>query len=262
MNTVLISYASPGFEPYQAINAITGRICGFDDCRAYRPADLADDFVRAHAGILNQPRGAGFWLWKPYLVSRALREVEEGDIVFYSDAAVQFVNPIRPMIDFMRSRSVDLLVLGEGFSDAAYTKRDAFILMECDTERYAWTAQRFASCFMVRMSAWSQDFIERYLRFACDARILTDRPNELGEPNYPGFVDHRHDQSIFSLLTKKLDLPVFSTPFVADGLAARGRQVLNHTRTHVTPGRIIHHLLGERVLTIEHLKEFEQRSPP
>ena len=39
--------------------------------------------------------------------------------------------------------------------------------------------------------------------YACDARIITDMPNVCGKQNYRGFIEHRHDQSIFSLLTKK-----------------------------------------------------------
>jgi hypothetical protein len=35
----------------------------------------------------------------------------------------------------------------------------------------------------------------------CDS--VQDMDNTLGQPNYPEFYDHRHDQAIFSLLTKK-----------------------------------------------------------
>ena len=46
-------------------------------------------------------------------------------------------------------------------------------------------------------------FLSEYLYYAQDKRIITDDPNELGVSNYEGFRDHRHDQSILSLLTKK-----------------------------------------------------------
>ena len=45
--------------------------------------------------------------------------------------------------------------------------------------------------------------MSEYLYYAQDKRIITDDPNELGYNNYEGFRDHRHDQSILSLLTKK-----------------------------------------------------------
>lgn len=37
--------------------------------------------------------------------------------------------------------------------------------------------------------------------------------NTLGEPNWPEFHDHRHDQAIWSLTTKRsVDQPVTTTP--------------------------------------------------
>jgi hypothetical protein len=41
---------------------------------------------------------------------------------------------------------------------------------------------------------------------------LTDIENAYGSDNYPNFKDHRHDQSIFSLLSKKYDFLAFRDP--------------------------------------------------
>ena len=45
-----------------------------------------------------------------------------------------------------------------------------------------------------------------HLYYAQDKRIITDDDNEMGVDNYEGFRDHRHDQSILSLLVKKYGL--------------------------------------------------------
>lgn len=45
--------------------------------------------------------------------------------------------------------------------------------------------------------------VSEWLKYATDARSITDQPNELGLPNYPEFCDHRHDQAVLSLLAKK-----------------------------------------------------------
>jgi len=34
----------------------------------------------------------------------------------------------------------------------------------------------------------------------------------MGKPNYKEFIDHRHDQSIFSVLTKKYNLLAYRDP--------------------------------------------------
>ena len=42
--------------------------------------------------------------------------------------------------------------------------------------------------------------------------ILTDIPNACGLSNLPEFKDHRHDQSILSLLAKKHNVEMFRDP--------------------------------------------------
>lgn len=253
MKTVLVSYASADFAAYQAICSLTGRRFGFDACRSFGPADIDADFASRNAATLSSARGAGYWLWKPYVVAKMLAELDDGDVLFYADAAVHFVNPIAPLVAQLDKHHLDLLILGEGFVEAQYTKRDAFVLMGADEGRFVQTPQRFASCFMVRKSAWSDDFITRYLDYAEDDRILTDIPNECDLSDYPGFVAHRHDQSIFSLLSKRCEIPVVVENVVAEGLPRRGAQIINHTRSRRTPKEIATYLLVEGIVSVADL---------
>ena len=83
----------------------------------------------------------------------------------------------------------------------------------------------------------------------------------MGRPNYPGFIDHRHDQSVLSLLSKQHDLAVPPNRFLAEGLAERRDQIVNHTRTHHTPSAALHHLLATGVLGISDIAEFAAPDP-
>jgi hypothetical protein len=49
-------------------------------------------------------------------------------------------------------------------------------------------------------------FAGTWLESCLDRRVLTDDPNTCGLPNLPGFVDHRHDQSVLSILAKRENL--------------------------------------------------------
>ena len=69
-----------------------------------------------------------------------------------------------------------------------------------------------ASYIIVRKSTESFSFISEWLTYAQDSRALTDDPNVLGKDNYDGFIDHRHDQSILSLLAKKWKLIRYTDP--------------------------------------------------
>lgn len=253
MRVVLVNYATRDYAPYQAINCLTGLRFGFDQCISFGPDDIDAEFARRNFATLGLTRGAGCWLWKPYVVARALAELEPGDLLFYADAAMHFVNPVAPMLELLEGHGLDLLILGEGFVEAQYTKRDAFSLMGADRTQWVRSAQRFASGFMLRKSAWADNFITRYLTNAEDERILTDRPNTCGLPNYPGFVAHRHDQSIFSLLSKLEQVPVVASGLMAEGLPGRGAQIINHTRGHHSPREVIGSLLIQGVISVEEL---------
>ncbi|MCP5159226.1 MAG: hypothetical protein H6975_07355 [Gammaproteobacteria bacterium] len=255
MKAVLLNYADANFASYQHLNTLTGRLYGFDQCYSYGPDDIDPIFRERHARILEANRGAGYWLWKPYFLARTLTGLATGDLLFYADAAMHFVNRIDPMIELMEQRNFDLLILGEGFSEAQYTKRDAFVLMEADSEVFARQPQRFASAFMLRNCAWSRRFVAQFLAYAEDARILTDRPNTCGLPDYSGFITHRHDQSIFSLLTKQHSLECIPSSFVALGHPDRMHQILNHTRTHIPPREIAIRLLAQGVLSLTDLQD-------
>lgn len=256
MKTVLVTYATPSFAVYQTINTLTARRAGFDECRAFGPADLDPVFVRANANVLAAPRGAGYWLWKPWLVARELGRLGDGDVLVYADAATHFVRPITPILDLLENADGDVLVFGEGFRESQYTKRDAFVLMDCDASEYVDSPQRFASVFAVRRWADTLRFAEEYLAYALDPRILTDAANVMGLPDYPDFIAHRHDQSVFSLLTKRYGVIVPENALIVEGLDDREGAVIGHTRTHESPARIVQRLLGHGILRPEDLAAF------
>ena len=248
MKLVALSYASSAFADYQRIWALTAGRAGFDEIRSCGADDLDTDFRSANATILAARRGAGYWLWKPYLIARTLSDIDAGDVVFYSDSAAQFVEVVDPIVSLMDRCGLDVMLLGEGFVERQFTKRDTFVLMDCDEERYAATPQRFASFIVVHNRAWTRRFVADYLGFSTDPRILTDQPNTLGLANHPDFIDHRHDQSVLSLLSKRYDVEIQPNGFIAEGLADRTGQIINHTRTHHSPSAVARHLLGTGVV--------------
>ncbi|MEM8962529.1 MAG: glycosyltransferase [Acidobacteriota bacterium] len=232
----LLSYANRRYVAARDHCLETGeRLGGFRSVRAAGPTDLDGDFVQRHLRILGQRRGAGLWLWKPYVLLRALENLDDGWL-FYADAGTEFLRDVRPILDKAEALETDVLWLGEGFRERQYTKRDAFILLDCDRPAITDSPQRFASHLLMRRGATSLQWLRDALEAATDPRILTDLPNQLGHPNYPDFVAHRHDQSIFSLLGKKLGLPPApDAPWVALGVAADRGQILNHTRLASPP---------------------------
>ena len=164
--------------------------------------------------ILDQPRGAGYWLWKPYIIKDALAGVDFGDYVFYVDSGAFYVHDIHPLIEAMeREKTYAMpMSIGSGYPERIWSKRDAFILMDCEGEKIFSTPQRESGFIFLKKTSESVALIDEFLEYAQDPRILTDIPNQLGKENYEGFKENRHDQTVWSLLTKKKGIKPFRDP--------------------------------------------------
>lgn len=194
---------------------------GFDLSIPYNFSHLDPEFVKKNQWILSLPRGAGYWLWKPYLILKTLYTMKENDWLMYTDSGMYFLkNPWNFILE-QEEKIGDkgIITFCTCNKNKVYCKRDAFILMGLDEEKYTDSEQRLASIFVCKKTNFSVNFIKEWLSYAEDPRIITDLQNTQGLPNYPQFEDHRHDQSIMSLLCIKhdtylcnTDLSQFSNP--------------------------------------------------
>ena len=176
------------------------------------PADIDAEFAAANRHILEHERGNGYWLWKPYFIVRALESLAPGDWLFYCDAGAHFVAPIDPLVEVCLRDGRDVIVFDLPYPERRWTKRDAFVLLDCDRPEFITSRQRLASFHLWRCSPAAIAFAREWLTAAQDERLLTDLPNQCGLPNHRGFQGHRHDQSLLSLLSKKYGLVAYRNP--------------------------------------------------
>ncbi|MEL1252663.1 hypothetical protein AAEO57_02645 [Flavobacterium sp. DGU38] len=210
---VLINYANDLFKKSQKINSRTGKKTGsFTKIISYNPNNIDAEFRNINKKILEQKRGDGYWLWKPYFIKKTLEDLKFNDFLFYCDSGSYFVNSIEDLISLCHEKNQDIIPFELSHTESHWTKRDAFILMNCDSPEYFDTKQRLASFILIKKTERSLKFMEEWLNFAEDERILTDIENKCGFENYQDFREHRHDQSIFSLLTKKYGFTAFKDP--------------------------------------------------
>ncbi|MCX6154929.1 MAG: hypothetical protein NT007_12305 [Candidatus Kapabacteria bacterium] len=210
---LLINYSDKNFTKAQQLNTTTGyEIAGFDKVIEYSPDDIDSEFKEKNKKILGYSRGGGYWLWKPYIIRKALDLIGEADYLFYADSGSIFVNSIDPLIELQKREKQDIIPFELRFMEKQYTKRDALVLMDCDEPKYTESFQRLAGYNLIKKTDFSTRFINEFLNFACDERIITDKLNSCGLEEYPEFIEHRHDLSIFSLLTKKYGLKAFRDP--------------------------------------------------
>ena len=128
-----------------------------------------------------------------------------------------------------------IITFGECGTNANFCKKDAFILMNADTLEISSFPHRTASIFVCKKTDFSINFVEEWLRYGCDPRIITDLPNTKGLPNYPDFIDHRHDQSIMSILTYK-----YNTFICPDQIVYTPRDIEIHSASETFNPCIMH----------------------
>ena len=202
---VCISYGDESFKQSLEYNGKSAlEIAKADEFYGYTPEDIDPEFKAKNDYILSKGRGNGYWLWKPYFLYKTLtQKLNDGDYLIYSDAGIFYVDLAQKLVDFLNEKKAEMYLHRLPHLEKEYTKRDAFILMGVDGPFYAETGQFNAAFQVYRKSKFTEFFLGEYLYYAQDKRIITDDQNEMGAPNYEGFRDHRHDQSILSLLTKK-----------------------------------------------------------
>nr|WP_162623822.1 hypothetical protein [Paracoccus saliphilus] len=194
------------------------------------------DFWDQNRAILEQPRGAGYWLWKPWIILQKLRECGPDDIVIYNDAGRYARGDFHQFPAFPHA-AVELCELTpnrfiHGFIanwqiQGHYTKRDSFVLMDADTDEMRRASQVCAGPLLFMPSPQSFAFLERWLAFCRDPRILTDQPDELGK-THDTFRDHRHDQSVGSILAHQTGAHYFD--FSDQGAFAASEDVRQRNR--------------------------------
>lgn len=203
------------------LNASAADIGGASAIAVWNAAALqATKFYGRFESILSQPRGGGYWAWKPYIILLTLLCARDDDMVFYHDAgrpgySYQIRQSLLPAFAWAQRHNNGMLpgVLIDSMN-MNWTKRDCFVLTGCDEEKYWSRRQIQATWSFWHKNQASISFVKKWARHCTDPRAVTDFPNACGEENFYNFVDHRHDQSILSLLCAREEVKAFGDPAI------------------------------------------------
>lgn len=157
----------------------------------------ATEFYQINREILDQQRGSGYWLWKPYIIYKALLDMNENDILVYSDAGVEFINSVQHVILAMDE---DVFLFGNNYNHADWCKYDVFDAIIADKNLHH-TKQIQASVIFIKPTQKAKEFVKEWLLYSQMPNLIDDSESIL--PNYLTFVEHRHDQAILTCLQIK-----------------------------------------------------------
>lgn len=183
------------------------------------PKLAATSFYAEHKEYLDKNRFENGAVWKPFIVQQLLQEIDQGDIIFYYDCGAYTINrPVSTLTDLC-IRNGGTLFHEWGEKNLKYTKRDAFVYMDCDLPRYHNAVALQNTWFLLQKNKFTEKFISEWLTYNLDERIASYiKPNTCGLPDLLGFVENRGDQSIFTNLSIKYKVRTFQG---ADGIKNR-----------------------------------------
>lgn len=152
-------------------------------------------------------RGYGYWEWKADLVKSYVDQLEEGDIVVYSDGGICWNSAptaLRRFDEYLQMVSPEkpILAFQEPYVEQEWTKGDLLKAAGVyDNENVCTSNQLWGGSFLLMKSAVSMRFLQEWIALNDLSReLITDRRSAV--PNREGFKEHRHDQSSFSVLVK------------------------------------------------------------
>jgi hypothetical protein len=201
----------------------------FDNIINLTEKDLEDDdeFWPKHKDFINSnPRGYGYWLWKPYIIKKTLESMNDGDILLYADCGCELNSGgKRRLLELIElTKQQNIIGTSAASTDISYTKMDLIKHLEMDGNvDLLQISQIAATTLMMIKNDLIMNFIDEYYSVCANNYNLIDDTPSI-ENNFCGFIENRHDQSVFSLLAKKYKLINYSLDPTYWGCGFESRQ--------------------------------------
>ena len=167
--------------------------------------------------IENNPRGWGYWIWKPFLILKHLKRMNDGDAIFYLDSGCEILPENRHRLKLMMEYAQE-----KGCLFFNYAEYPILNIAFCTKPSLLSAVQNeFGLADFLRIpTVWAGGlalvknkrnikFLEDWCRYCVrDNYHMVD-----GTPSYEPIrhqlFEHRHDQSIMSILKAIYDYPTF-----------------------------------------------------
>jgi hypothetical protein len=181
----------------------------FDKTILYTDEFLKKDteFWSKHkAFIENNKRGYGYWLWKSFIIKKTIEKMQDNDILLYLDSGCEIdIREKDFLIDCFNIVENDLIISFKvNCLEKNYNKMDLLLKLNMNNNKYLNTNQHPAGVLLILICEKTRNLINEWYELSCNYHLIDDT-NSINK-NLNCFIEHRHDQSIFSLLTKKYNI--------------------------------------------------------
>lgn len=206
---VAINFADNQFEKQRKYNTKTAYSRGkVDKVIEFSPKDIDNEFRNSHSNIFQYKRGAGLWLWKPYIILKALKSINDGDYLFYCDSGAYYTNKVSYLVKTMEKYQQSIMGFELPMLERQFTKGETFANMHYEEKN---NNQLLGGYVLLKKCKESINFVEEWLKYSSiEENISPNRFSNISDSD--DFIVHREDQSIFSILYHQHNLIAFREP--------------------------------------------------
>ncbi|TDD76996.1 hypothetical protein [Flavobacterium caseinilyticum] len=181
----------------------------FDDIFIFNEFSLNKEFKNKFKDVLNyNSRGYGCYIWKVSIIQDVLSKLKENDILLYTDAGCSInsngFNKFQDYINLVNESELGILAvsLEDNLLESKYTKGDLFDYLQVrDNEAIYNTPQIQSGLILIKKNKNAEVLFNEWQNVINSSFNLINDEVSISS-NFPDFIAHRHDQSIFSILFK------------------------------------------------------------
>ena len=135
-----------------------------------------------------------------------MEQLNNNDILLYLDCGCEVDNRERDfLIEYFDIVKKDYIMLVPHYEqEKIWNKMDLILELDMNNDIFLKSIQHQAGVLLFLVCEKTRKLVNEWYQIACNYHMIDDSPSI--NTNYDVFKEHRHDQSIFSLLTKKYNL--------------------------------------------------------
>lgn len=195
------------------------KIFGFNDLSLDKKKQINLFFKK------NNKRLFGYACWKPEIILNYLNDIPEGSILQYSDIGCHLnkvgLERLKYYLDIMDRNNIlafqykrpnfkiEKKLKYQVYYEKEYTKKDLFNYFQVANDSYISNSEQvWSGSMFFKNNIETKNFLKKWLE-VCDISNLIDDSQSVSK-NYEEFIEHRHDQSAFSILCKLNNITLLS----------------------------------------------------
>jgi len=189
-------------------------------------------------------RGYGYWFWKPLIIKKFLLSLKKNEILNYVDVGSHinldgfdrlnyYINLVQKskkgILAFQFNKLKNNNFIFPKRYEYMYTKSDLLDYFKVlNNKKITHTPQYESGCFFLKKNKYTLKLLDEWANVYKEKFNLAD-DSKSKIKNLKGFVENRHDQSIFSILCKKYKVKTLSA-FEIDWAMLGNQRTWEHNR--------------------------------